>query len=76
MGDNLQNMMHTFSEALYFLHVEVMANLYHYYNISPVTTFIFIKIIYFGYKRCNHSILKPCRRRHDLPNIQITIGYD
>ena len=37
--DNLQTTMNTFSEALYFLHVEVMANLDHYKSIELESKF-------------------------------------
>ena len=39
MIDNLQSKTNTFSEALYFLHVEVMINLDHYNNIELETLF-------------------------------------
>ena len=35
--DNMQSTMNTFSEALYFLHIEIMANLDHFNSIQLET---------------------------------------
>ena len=78
-GCFVQNTMNTFSEARYYLNVNIMVMFDHHSSMIAAALGLAVHttskpIFSFEIQR-NRRTLEPCRRRHDLPFTERTIGY-